>query len=712
MSNILDINKILDTAKIGIWAIEIKNNERPKMFPSNSMLELLGLKNNIENLTPEDIYEFWFSRVDKDFILSILNAIGEIQTKKSLEIEYPWNHPDLGIRYVRCGGTVKEFSEQSLILNGYHFDITNQLNTKLHEDDKHIIIDPYKFASYSSYFVEIYDELFEINLENFTIQSIFYTINQYDKIEENTTLNNFFNNRIYIDDIEYIKKNLNTSKFNEIINSNETLRLDFRMRTLNNYKWVRAVFFPVKINEKNNILFYTHDIQNLKDFETLTKEKEDIISAFIDKNTSILDIDLDTLNVKLFNNKSNENNFNATIETTYDNFVNKFISDFIEIDDINEAKTFFNIKNIKNIIKYKKENYIDLRLKKESDNDNQYNLLRISPIFIENTENRLFLFIKKNTKEYVLQSVIEKFIIKNFDCIYYVDLKEDKFLTLYKNNKILKYINFSKKNNSDFYKNVFYYINKYVIDEEKESLKIFMSKENIINSLENTGLFTITMGLKGDNGDIYRKRIDIQYYNKKDQKVLVQIIDITENYFVNKKMSLEIEQIKKEAFTDYLTKIYNRLGFETTLKLYLSNKENLKFDSAFILIDLDGFKNINDCFGHHKGDEVLIDVANILKNHFKNDDIVARLGGDEFVILAKNINKPEMCNSINDLLKKLQLSYNDENNTINISASIGAVCIPQYGNDFNELYKKADKSLYYIKNNQKNGLCIYSDVLK
>lgn len=128
-------------------------------------------------------------------------------------------------------------------------------------------------------------------------------------------------------------------------------------------------------------------------------------------------------------------------------------------------------------------------------------------------------------------------------------------------------------------------------------------------------------------------------------------------------------------------------------------------------MDLDNFKKLNDTLGHQKGDQALQDVANILRQHFREYDIVCRLGGDEFMVFVQNIPRNVIEKNIGSLLKKLMLTYEKEEKKVCITVSAGIYLIEETGHDFRELYQKADETLYRVKNSSKNGYRIYGQTL-
>jgi diguanylate cyclase (GGDEF) domain len=167
-------------------------------------------------------------------------------------------------------------------------------------------------------------------------------------------------------------------------------------------------------------------------------------------------------------------------------------------------------------------------------------------------------------------------------------------------------------------------------------------------------------------------------------------------------------QLKSKAERDSLTGLYNRVTAENFITQLLKDYQGTK--SAFIMLDLDNFKEINDLHGHYAGDFVLRCIADVLKASFRSDDIVARMGGDEYCVFIKRI-PSEMF-----LLRKVEemavgfedISYKGiEKNTI--SMSIGIAICPNHGDTFTQLYKNADTALYQAKSLGKNRALIYND---
>ena len=123
----------------------------------------------------------------------------------------------------------------------------------------------------------------------------------------------------------------------------------------------------------------------------------------------------------------------------------------------------------------------------------------------------------------------------------------------------------------------------------------------------------------------------------------------------------------------------------------------------FIIIDIDKFKKINDSFGHLIGDRIITSVAFCLQEHFSDIGYVSRFGGDEFSVLLKDINEEEMLERTKQLvksIKKIPLNKGEVTCSIGISAIDDEV-------DFNEVYKKADKMLYVVKNGGRNNIELY-----
>ena len=170
----------------------------------------------------------------------------------------------------------------------------------------------------------------------------------------------------------------------------------------------------------------------------------------------------------------------------------------------------------------------------------------------------------------------------------------------------------------------------------------------------------------------------------------------------------EIQDLKKTSTTDALTGLFNKGSSETELK-----KICKKSHGALMMIDLDSFKLVNDIHGHAMGDKILIAFADILRAAMRSTDLIGRMGGDEFVAFCDGVHEDSAIATktkfINEKITEAAKKLMGEDMNIPLGASIGCVLVPNEGTDFVELYKKADKALYIVKQNGKHGYNIYSD---
>lgn len=161
----------------------------------------------------------------------------------------------------------------------------------------------------------------------------------------------------------------------------------------------------------------------------------------------------------------------------------------------------------------------------------------------------------------------------------------------------------------------------------------------------------------------------------------------------------ELERLEEKAQRDSLTGVYNA---ETTRQLITRRLEESDGGGAFLIMDLDEFKSINDQNGHLTGDQALVAVSEILEETFRKNDIVGRLGGDEFIVFVSNVNERTVidykCRQILQAMAKLPSPLQE----LHLTVSIGAVMVDGK-KDYNELYQLADKALYYVKENSRNG---------
>lgn len=193
--------------------------------------------------------------------------------------------------------------------------------------------------------------------------------------------------------------------------------------------------------------------------------------------------------------------------------------------------------------------------------------------------------------------------------------------------------------------------------------------------------------------------------------------DITERKILQRKLDralsdlqIKNEELKQIAYHDTLTGLNNRAVFFASIRHALSRAIRNNKVMVLFYIDLDGFKAINDTYGHDVGDEVLVIVSKRLKEIFRESDSIFRLGGDEFAVIMEGVSDIDDSSLlINKTIEKISEPFVLEGDEKKIGCSIGVCYYPGCGETPEELVKNADSAMYIAKKESGNTFRIFAE---
>jgi diguanylate cyclase (GGDEF)-like protein/PAS domain S-box-containing protein len=169
-----------------------------------------------------------------------------------------------------------------------------------------------------------------------------------------------------------------------------------------------------------------------------------------------------------------------------------------------------------------------------------------------------------------------------------------------------------------------------------------------------------------------------------------------------------IEQISWQAGHDTLTKLPNRTLLSDRINQAIAHAQRQEQLLLVCFMDLDGFKAVNDQYGHEMGDKLLIEVAHRLTTVVRGDDTVSRLGGDEFVLLLSELRSADEVDIlITRVLEEMARPFPIGNETLKISASVGATIFPFDSSDTDTLLRHADQAMYQAKQSGRNRFHLF-----
>jgi diguanylate cyclase (GGDEF)-like protein len=169
------------------------------------------------------------------------------------------------------------------------------------------------------------------------------------------------------------------------------------------------------------------------------------------------------------------------------------------------------------------------------------------------------------------------------------------------------------------------------------------------------------------------------------------------------------DELRQQAIRDPLTDLFNRRYLDETLSRDLYQAQRRNAPLCVVMLDLDGFKQFNDSFGHGPGDALLREIGRVLRELLRQSDISCRYGGDEFVLVLPDssvANTQERLDEIRKFLKGLQIHYGEKTFEM-ITLSAGIAQTPEHGTSASELLQAADEALYAAKQDGGDRSVIY-----
>ncbi|PCI55846.1 MAG: histidine kinase [Gammaproteobacteria bacterium] len=238
--------------------------------------------------------------------------------------------------------------------------------------------------------------------------------------------------------------------------------------------------------------------------------------------------------------------------------------------------------------------------------------------------------------------------------------------------------------------------NPRILSSGKQSLEFYVDMWQKVNE---DGHWQGEVWNRKKSGEIYAELLTISVL-KDDNNNAVNYVGVFTDITSSKRQQ---EQLSRIAHYDLLTNLPNRVLLADRLSQAMLQCSRHKRSVAVVFLDLDGFKHVNDAYGHDTGDELLIALSVRMKRALREGDSLARIGGDEFVAVLADLTTVEDCEPV---LERLLLAASEpvtiDDVVLNVSASIGVTLYPQDSVDADQLMRHADQAMYVAKESGKN----------
>ena len=326
----------------------------------------------------------------------------------------------------------------------------------------------------------------------------------------------------------------------------------------------------------------------------------------------------------------------------------------------------------------------------------------------------VYIVCRRERKADLLSAIAQQFIYAHCDYFIYIDARQNSYISFAMADKSsTKPPMFC----SDYDETIIEYAYTYCTPEEQENTIYEMTLARVIDQLDKYGVHSFYSSIYED-GEIHRKYLEFRYFNKEEKMILLFRSDVTDVYNEENQYAQKLQAAINQAYTDSLTGILNAQGMQDHVneKLQALRAEAIAGNgfsasepslSALLFIDLDNFKQVNDQCGHLMGDQILKDIAAVIKDNLRAKDFAGRIGGDEFEAFICHLDSRkdalDICHRILYAIEDLPQKHNFN---VPLSCSIGVAFSPDDGLQYADLVHIADERVYAAKHRGKRTVVI------
>lgn len=337
--------------------------------------------------------------------------------------------------------------------------------------------------------------------------------------------------------------------------------------------------------------------------------------------------------------------------------------------------------------------------------DVTYMWVEIDVLIISITEKRLLITTRSIDEQRMMKTIIEQFVYQSYD--YFVVLNATKnSYTMFSGDKYGTPL--PPVSGDDYEAEVARYNSIYLIPADCERVTANMQIAHVQKMLEQEESYSFCCNGLTEEGAQRRTRIQFRYYDKAAGLILLTRADITEMFLEEQAKNERLTAALYNAQHDSLTGLLNQKGIE---QLAVDSLKRLEGEqAAFLFIDVDNFKMVNDTLGHQEGDRLLKFLAGSIQKTAGQAGIAGRIGGDEFLLYLPGYSSKEQ---LMEYAMKICHAFDSftwgTGMEVPVSCSVGISTYPKDGADYSCLLRKADQALYTSKRYGKNRCYFYSE---